>query len=105
MCWHDFCEYFDEVGVCDPMYIPKSLLQEGQDFPDICHTHIKTVGSEWKPGVNAGGRPVRVSVACFRCCLQHSSTGTLCDVVSGILPRHQVGVEHISVQPFVPHQG
>ena len=71
MCWHDFCEYFDEIGVCDPMYVPKTLLQEGQVFPDICHTHIKTVGSEWKSGVNAGGRPVRLSVACCWCFLQH----------------------------------
>jgi hypothetical protein len=57
MCWSDFCKYFDEVGVCDPMFVPKTLLEEGEDFPEKCHTHIKTVGSEWKSGVNAGGRP------------------------------------------------
>lgn len=57
MCWADFCKYFEDVGVCDPMYIPKLLLEEGEAFPDRCHTHIQTVGSEWKPGVNAGGRP------------------------------------------------
>jgi hypothetical protein len=28
MCWTDFCKYFDEVGVCDPMYVPKLLLEE-----------------------------------------------------------------------------
>lgn len=57
MCWADFCKYFDEIGVCDPMYIPKALLEEGEVFPDKCHTHIKTVGSEWKFAVSAGGRP------------------------------------------------
>jgi DNA-directed RNA polymerase subunit N (RpoN/RPB10) len=57
MCWNDFCKYFDEVGVCDPMFIPKALLEEGASFADKCHTHVQTVGSEWKAGVNAGGRP------------------------------------------------
>lgn len=60
MCWADFCTYFDEIGVCDPMFIPKLLLEEGELFPDTCNNRIKTVGSEWRPGVNAGGPPVRV---------------------------------------------
>ena len=58
MSYVDFCKYFDEVGVCDPMFIPKALLEEGEGLTDtVCHVYVQTVGSEWKAGVNAGGRP------------------------------------------------
>jgi hypothetical protein len=39
------------------MYVPKALLNEGETFPETCHTSVQTIASEWKAGVNAGGRP------------------------------------------------
>jgi hypothetical protein len=53
MCWDDFTTYFDEIGVCNPWLLAQHLGQSSSRSA----TTVSTVGCEWQPGVNAGGRP------------------------------------------------